>query len=709
MDKFIIKTPRYQVAKDPLQVLKTIFKLEEFRGQQLEICSAALDKKDLVVIMQTGGGKSLTYQLPAVMDKGVTLIVSPLLALIQNQVDSLLSLKIKAGSLNSTIKKKEKDALMKDLQSKTPLIKLLYVTPELLASESFRSVIKKLYAGGNFARLVIDEAHCISEWGHDFRNDFRKLNYWKSAFPSLPISALTATATDTVQKDIIQSLNLNNPKIFLSSFNRSNLHYEVRFKDSNNDPSNDVLKFLNLVYSNRKARLAAVNENGIGATQRIEGVCGIIYCSTREKCKEVADILKSNNIRAACYHAGLPQKERTAILQAWSGTDESTIADSAPNQTGPISSNSVIDIVCATISFGMGIDKKNVRFVIHWDIPKSFEGYYQESGRAGRDGKVSRCILYYSQQGDFLVSIINYVDRDRTMFLSKSTNADREKQSMGSFEALVKYCESYNKCRHILIHEYFSKHPPNLKTICPEKRCDYCKNPEKVKEKTSEYLLSRQKLVYDGAGSFNHEEGQSSLWDPLAFVSASDYDSGRKGNSRPKRQYDSLMIDETEEEKLRNSQQYGGFQTASSLLGNNGKIDRSYFFGKKKKTAAANSDDEPSKFQLLYPTHEIPGLKSATRDKFIMKLSEKLNEKLSNSNSVRKMLPIGMNTEQLAIEIEGECFKNCKMLVMYQYSTFQQLRKLVKFEFDENWLDAKVEATTHFYHSVLESLNKVVV
>jgi RecQ family ATP-dependent DNA helicase len=337
-------------------------------------------------------------------------------------VEALVKLKIKVASLNSQIGKRARDQIMKDLESASPTTKILYVTPELLATENFRGLMKKIYQIGYFSRLVVDEAHCISEWGHDFRKDFRALQYWKKTYPDIPVLAVTATATKNVRDDIIKQLGLSSPKIFVSSFNRPNLFYEVRFKDPlTNDPTEDMLKFLKLVYTNRKKRL----QNGESA-ERVEGVCGIIYCFKREECERVANMLKAHKVRAAFYHGGMSAKDRKAVLSAWTDTTENTVAiDREKNQTPK--PTDTIDIVVATISFGMGIDKDSVRFVIHWDMPKTLEGYYQESGRAGRDGKISRCILYYSRR-----------DRDRSLHFIDSTSVDKEDPNKDSFEQVYR-------------------------------------------------------------------------------------------------------------------------------------------------------------------------------------------------------------------------------------------------------------------------------
>ncbi|EGF83667.1 hypothetical protein BATDEDRAFT_85181 [Batrachochytrium dendrobatidis JAM81] len=483
--------------------LKSIFGLADFRGEQERIILSTLQ----------GGGKSLTFQLPALISPGITLVISPLIALIQNQVDALVKLKIKAASLNSSLKKTEKDKITKDLATGNPKTKLLYVTPELLATDKFRATMQKINKAGMLSRIVVDEAHCISEWGHDFRDDYRKLSYWKDTYPTIPIMALTATAIASVQADIVKQLHLDTSlNTFISSFNRPNLHYEVRFKPlDTNDPFNDIIKFLNNVYESRRERLKKSNSEG-----RSTALCGIIYCGTRKTCEDVASMLRTNQIRAQCYHAGLSPKTRKQILQAWSGTDVTTAvstpkekktkrasASTTPSKqtstakhgtTEPLIPGETVDIVVATISFGMGIDKKDVRFVIHWDMPKSFEGYYQESGRAGRDGKVSRCILYYSRQ-----------DRDRHVFMLQqqlnSLDSAYRTHAMQSFNELVRYCENDSICRHKYTDEYFSEkkimvdlnvqtkklkrtliESKNQDELCPEKHCDICRDPLKVKK-----------------------------------------------------------------------------------------------------------------------------------------------------------------------------------------------------------------------------------
>ncbi|KAJ3092350.1 hypothetical protein HK102_008320 [Quaeritorhiza haematococci] len=497
--------------------------------------------------MPTGGGKSLTYQLPAVVSRGITIVISPLLALIQNQVDELKKKGIAAASLNSTITQTERKKasasmplesrssvitcvvhfapIMADVNAKEPSLKLLY---ELMATDNFRETLRKLQSRSILARMVVDEAHCISEWGHDFRDDYRKLRYFKETFPQLPVMALTATATKNVQIDIVSSLNLRSPRTFTFSFNRPNIHYEVRFKPlGSNDAYEDLLAFLKMVYRNREKRLTAV-----GSSERSSGVCGIIYCATRASCDELAHRLRADNIFAKSYHAGLTNKTRQQILDAWMGTTaqsevsipnpDATNGESAPDQrkmreiSGATEKGEgkqkgknaakdeaekpeVVDIVVATISFGMGIDRKDVRFVIHWDMPKTLEGYYQESGRAGRDGKLSRCILYYSRR-----------DRDRIAYFISQNQERKEQGSQGKKMKEQNSVESFNEAQ---------VDPPNpaantalIQKLCPTKRCDVCRDPKTLEEAKDKALRNDSeeraaKAEFEGMDTFRMKDG----------------------------------------------------------------------------------------------------------------------------------------------------------------------------------------------------------
>lgn len=338
------------VDEDIKGVLKSVFGFERFKGEQGEIIESLVDGNDTFVIMPTGGGKSLCYQLPALMLPGTAIVISPLIALMKNQVDNIRNLGAENGVahvMNSSLSKAEMNIVHEDLLSgKT---KLLYVAPESLTKEENVEFLQ----GIDISFYAVDEAHCISEWGHDFRPEYRRIRPIVEAIGKhVPIIALTATATPKVQQDILKTLKLNDPKIFISSFNRPNLYYEVRPKDK--DVNRDLLKF---VRSN-------------------EGKSGIVYCLSRKKTEELAEFLQVNGIKALPYHAGLEAAVR--------------------RQNQDMFLMEEVDVMIATIAFGMGIDKPDIRYVIHYDMPKSLESYYQETGRSGRDGGEGKCIAFYN-------------------------------------------------------------------------------------------------------------------------------------------------------------------------------------------------------------------------------------------------------------------------------------------------------------------------
>ena len=333
------------------EALKKYFGFDKFKGDQEKIIQNLLDGKDTFVLMPTGGGKSLCYQLPSLLMDGVAIVISPLIALMKNQVDFISQLSEHEGTahyLNSSLNKAAVDQVKSDIQA--GITKLLYVAPESLTKEENVEFLKSV----KISFYAVDEAHCISEWGHDFRPEYRRIRPIVNEIGPAPIIALTATATDKVRSDIKKSLGILDAKEFKSSFNRPNLYYEVRPKTK--DVDKDIIRFI----------------------KQHPGKSGIIYCLSRKKVEELAAILRANDIKAAAYHAGLDSPTRTQ-------TQDDFLMEN-------------IDVIVATIAFGMGIDKPDVRFVIHYDIPKSLEGYYQETGRAGRDGGEGICLAFYSSK-----------------------------------------------------------------------------------------------------------------------------------------------------------------------------------------------------------------------------------------------------------------------------------------------------------------------
>ena len=398
--------------------LQEYFGFDSFKGEQEEIINCLLSGKDTFVIMPTGGGKSLCYQLPALVSKGVAIIVSPLIALMKNQVDLVRSYSSNddiAHFLNSTLNKKEILQVKEDLT--VGRTKMLYVAPETLTKQENLDFFSDL----NISFFAVDEAHCISEWGHDFRPEYRRLREMMEIInDKIPVIALTATATPKVQSDIVKNLKLRDPKIFISSFNRPNLYYEVLPKINKEDSIKSIVRFI---------------------TQN-KGKSGIIYTLNRKTTEELADMLMANSIKAVAYHAGLDSKLRA--------------------QRQDLFLNEDVQVIVATIAFGMGIDKPDVRFVIHYNIPKSIENYYQETGRAGRDGMEGKCLLYYSHKD---VSKLEHLMRDKPL-------SEREVGAQLINET-VAYAES-GVCRRKVLISYFGEEI--REENCGS--CDNCKNPK---------------------------------------------------------------------------------------------------------------------------------------------------------------------------------------------------------------------------------------
>ncbi|VVT50269.1 uncharacterized protein SAPINGB_P002685 [Magnusiomyces paraingens] len=481
-------------------VLKSVFGKSAFRSCQEDIIRAALEGYDLLVLLPTGHGKSLTYQLPAVATKspfGVTIVVSPLIALMKSQLDGLLgNEKIHAAALHGQLSTADRQRVLMDLTSSAPQTRLLYVSPELCATPAFRKMLTKMAVRGAVARFVIDEAHCCVEWGLDFRPSYKELRYMREEFPSVPITALTATASETVQRGIVEMLGLDTPRLkkFTTSVNRPNLHYEVKYFTTHNyerDIIPNLVKFLT-EYKARRESVEASLQNQEGSTdaaalawlrRRKSSGAGIIYCRKKSTVELVAQALQSAGFGANAYHAGLSQEHRDNVLSEW-----------LANTPG-------FEVVVATVAFGMGIDKEDVRFVIHADLPGSVESYYQASGRAGRDGKGARCILYYSRE-----------DRDRVLALNRGkgvgggdeeevvrkrySNTQEEPSSIAvGLRWLVQYCENTNSCRHLYLCGYFEKEVPQTPSAewC-HYACDYCKDARAVSNRSK--VLAEESMDY---------------------------------------------------------------------------------------------------------------------------------------------------------------------------------------------------------------------
>jgi ATP-dependent DNA helicase RecQ len=400
-----------QATISPQYILKQYFGYDKFRPMQSEIIDQVLEGKDILVLMPTGGGKSICYQVPAMMMPGMGIVVSPLIALMKDQVESLLTNGIPAAYLNSTQSTEEQ--IFIEEQCLKGDIKLLYISPEKLLSPGNQQFLKKLQIN----LFAIDEAHCISGWGHDFRTEYTQLHVLKSNFPSVPLVALTATADKLIRQDILDQLRLSEASVFVSSFDRKNLSLTVR---PGREKFTQLMDFLDVH----------------------TGEAGIVYCLSRNGCEELAEKLLGSGYKAGYYHAGMPNKERSRVQEAFLKDD--------------------IQIICATIAFGMGIDKSNVRWVIHYNMPKNMESYYQEIGRAGRDGLPADTVLFYSFR-----DVIAWRD-----ILTKTTGDEKRLElQMVRLERMQQYAEAL-LCRRKILLNYFSEH---LSEDCHN--CDICQKP----------------------------------------------------------------------------------------------------------------------------------------------------------------------------------------------------------------------------------------
>ncbi|XP_012588473.1 PREDICTED: ATP-dependent DNA helicase Q5 isoform X1 [Condylura cristata] len=600
--------------------LKKVFGFDSFKTPLQESATMAVVKgdKDVFVCMPTGAGKSLCYQLPALLARGITIVISPLIALIQDQVDHLLALKVRVSSLNSKLSAQERKELLSDLEQEKPRTKLLYITPEMAASASFQPTLNSLLARHLLSYLVVDEAHCVSQWGHDFRPDYLRLGALRSRLAHAPCVALTATATPQVQDDVFAALHLKQPvATFKTPCFRANLFYDVQFKELLSDPYGNLKDFC----------LKALGQK---ADKGVLSGCGIVYCRTREACEQLAIELSYRGVTAKAYHAGLKPSERTLVQNEW-------MEEKVP-------------VIVATISFGMGVDKANVRFVAHWNIAKSMAGYYQESGRAGRDGKPSWCRLYYSRSDRDQVSFL--VRKEIAKLQEKRGNKASDKAALLAFDALVAFCEEAG-CRHAAIAKYFGDATP----ACA-RGCDHCQNPAAVRRQLD---------------ALEHSSWSRTCIRPAQGdgFDAELYEGGRRG--------------------------YGGFSRYDEGSGGSGDEGRDEAHKKEwnlfyHKQMSLRKGKDPKMEEFVPPDEDCP-LKEASSRK-IPRLTVKarehclrlLEEALSSNRQAAGAQ--GPDVQAEAVELEHQTFRNAKVANLYKAGVLKKVAEIHRASKDGQRYDA---------------------
>lgn len=611
---------------DELQVqLKEHFGHNQFKSKLQEQAIRAIIKRkeDVFVSMPTGSGKSLCFQLPAVLHKDkVALVFSPLLALMKDQIDHLSRLRIVANSINSKMSGTERKAVIQDLRSMRPDTRLLYITPEQASTENFQFLLQELHKQNKVSYIIVDEAHCVSQWGHDFRPDYLKLGRLRQSYPDIPWIALTATASKHVAKDIMKQLSLRQPvQTFKTPCFRRNLFYDVVFQDNLKDPFGHLSDFI-------KDTLNLGNTD----LKPSERDSGIIYCRTREMTDSVAKSLSAKGIPAAAYHAGLNDRDRVQVQEDWM--------------------KGIFPVISATVSFGMGVDKGSVRLVAHWGVPQSIAGYYQESGRAGRDGKMSRCRIYYSKQERNAVDFLLRKDISHAKTESKK---DKAKAGYQSFERVVNYCQEA-KCRHSVFAEYFGDDPPACKSL---KVCDVCQDKNSVEKMIEEFISNLgSKLTFSvmGDGSDLYGGGR-----PGAKGEASYYDDENSGDDshlkeRHKKQMNSLI---QKQFALRRSSQLGSDMSS----------EEKEALAKSSRVLAAHSTER-----------KINGLTVTVRESYMTLVEGELTKNFHKCGDIDPPLQglIKDDIEACAQQMEYQAFSANKIVSLYKRAVVKDITSIKK-------------------------------